>query len=71
MEERGVAQGVGPQSKVHQCGPSSPGVQQLRACALGEVTNAALGNTILEGGVDAIKGKLLKSIVTCLLEGIV
>ena len=55
MEERGVVQGVGPQRKVHRCGPSSPGVQQLLACALGEVSDAALGNTILEVGIDATK----------------
>ena len=71
MEERGVAQGVRPQSKVHRCGPLSPGVQQLLVCALGEIANAALGNTILEVGVDATKGKLLTSLVACLLEGVV
>jgi hypothetical protein len=71
VEEHGIVQGIGPQRKVHRCGPSSPGVQQLLACALGEVANAALGDTILEVGVDAAKGKLLTSIVACLLEGIV
>ena len=71
MEERGAAQGVGPQRKVHRCGPSSPDVQQLLACALREVANAALGDTILEVGVDATKGKLLTSVVACLLEGVV
>ena len=71
MEEHGVAQGVGPQREVHRCGPLSPGVQQLLACALGEVVNAALRDTILEVGVDATKGKLLSSVVTCLFEGVV
>ena len=71
MEERGVAQGVGPQCKMHCCGPSSPDMQHLLACALGEVANAALGDTILEVGVDAAKGKLLTSVVACLLEGVV
>ena len=70
MEKRGVEQGVGPQRGVHRCRPSSPGMQQLLACTLGEVAYAALGDTILEVGVDATKGKLLSSIVTCLFEGI-
>jgi hypothetical protein len=46
-------------------------VQQLLACALGEVANAALGNIILEVGVDAAKGKLLMSVMACLIEGVV
>ena len=46
-------------------------MQHLLACALGEVANAALGDTILEVGVDAAKGKLLTSVVACLLEGVV
>ena len=71
MEEHGVAQGVGPHHEVHRCGPSSPGVQQLLACALDEVANAAIGDTILEVGIDATKGKLLTSVLTCLLEGVV
>ena len=71
MEERGVAQGVGPQREVHRCGPLGPGVQQLLACFVGEVPNAALGNTILETGFDATKGELLPSVVACLFEGIV
>ena len=71
MEERGVVQGVGPQRKVHRCRPSSPGVQQLLAGALGEVSDAALGNTILEVGIDAAKGKLLTSVLACLLKGVV
>ncbi len=70
MEERSVAQGVGPQRKVHRCEPSSPDVQQLLACALREVTNAALGDTILEVGIDATKGKLLLSVVACLFEDV-
>ena len=71
MEEHGIAQGVGPQCKVHRCGPSSPGMQQLLVCALGVVSNAALGDTILEVGVDSAKGKLLTSVVACLLEDVV
>ena len=59
MEERGIAQGVGPQREVHHCGPSSPSVQKLLACTLREVTNAVFGDTVLEVGVDATKGKLL------------
>ena len=71
MEERSVAQGIGPQREVHRCRPLSSGVQQLLACALGEVPNAALGNTILEMGIDTAKGELLTSIMACLLEGAV
>jgi hypothetical protein len=43
----------------------------LLACALGEVTNAALGDAILEVGVYATEGKLLAGIVACLFEGVV
>ncbi len=71
MEERGVAQCIGPQCKVHRSGPSSPGVQQLIACALGEVKDAVLGNEILEVGVHATEGKLLARVVARLLEGVV
>ena len=73
MEERGIAQGVGPQRKVHRCRPSSPGVQQLLACTLGYVANALalLSDTILEVGIDGTEGKLLTSIMACLLEGVV
>ena len=46
-------------------------MQQLLARALGEVVNAAPGDTILEVGVDTTKGKLLTSIAACLLEGVV
>ncbi len=71
MEERGVAQGIGPQCKGQCCGPSGPDVQRLLACALGELAHAALGYIILEVGIDTTKGKLLLSVVTCLFEGIV
>ncbi len=62
---------VGPQRKVHRSGPSSPGAQKLLACALREVANAALGDAILEVGVDATEGKLLAGVVACLFEGVV
>ena len=71
MEKHGVVQGVGPQREVHRCRPSSLGMQQLLACALGEVANAALGDTILEMGIDAAKGEWLTSVVACLFEGVV
>ena len=45
-------------------------MQQLLVCALGDVTVSALGNAILEMGVDAAKGELLSNIVACLLEGV-
>ncbi len=71
MEERGVAQCVGPQCKVHCSGPSSPGVQQLLSCAFGEVVDGALGDAILKVGVHATEGELLARVMTCLFEGIV
>ena len=71
MEERGITQCVGPQCEVHRCGPLSPGVQQLLACAFGEVTDGALGNAILKVGVLATEGKLLARVMTCLFEGVV
>ena len=43
----------------------------MLACTVGEVPNAALGDTILEMGFDATKGELLPSVVACLLEGVV
>ena len=48
-----------------------PCCQQLLAYALGEVTNAALGNAILEVGVHATEGKLLARVLACLFKGIV
>ena len=71
MEERGVAQCVGPQRVVHRSGPLSPGVQKLLARALREVADGALGDAILEVGVYATEGKLLAGVVACLFEGVV
>ncbi len=71
MEERGIAQCIGPQCEVHRCGPSSPSVQQLLSCAFGEVTDGALGDAILKVGVQATEGELLVRVVTCLFEGVV
>jgi hypothetical protein len=71
VEERGVAQCVGPQCEMHCSGPSSPGVQKLLACALREVANGALGDAILDVGVYATEGKLLAGVVACLFEGVV
>ena len=71
MEQRDIAQGIGPQCEVHRCRPWSSGVQQLLAPALREVVDAALGGAILEMSVNAGKGKLLLSVVACLLERVV
>ncbi len=68
MEEPGIAQGVGPQHEVYRSGPTSPGVQYLLSCALGEVTDGALGDAILEVGVDATEGELLARVVTGFFE---
>ena len=43
----------------------------MLACALGEVTNAALGNAVLEVGIYATEGKLLAGVMACLFEGVV
>ena len=71
VEERGIAQCVGPQCKVHHCRPSSPGMQQLFACVFGEVADGALSNAILKVGVYATEGELLACVMTCLFEDVV
>ena len=71
MEEHSIVQCVGPQCKVHRCGPSSPGMQKLLSCAFGEVADGALGDTILKVGVHATEGELLVRIMTCLFEGVI
>ena len=71
VEERGIVQCVGPQCKVHRCGPSSPGMQQLLFCAFGEVTDGTLDDAILKVGVHVTEGELLARILACLFEGVV
>ena len=71
MEEHGIAQGIGLQREVHRCRPVSTSIQQLLAHTCGEITDAALGNAILEMGIDATNGKVLVRVVTCLLKGVV
>jgi hypothetical protein len=46
-------------------------VEQLLACALQEVADGALGNAILEVGIDATEGELLSRVVAGLLESVV
>jgi len=46
-------------------------VEQLLACALREVADGALGDAILEMGIDAAEGELLSGVVAGLLEGVV
>ncbi len=46
-------------------------VEQLLACALREVADGALGDAILEAGIDATEGELLSRVVAGLLESIV
>ncbi len=46
-------------------------VEQFLASAFGEVADGALGDAILESGIDAAEGKLMLRIVAGLLEGIV
>ncbi len=40
----------------------------MLACALGEVADGALGDAILEVGIDATEGELLVRVVTGLFE---
>jgi hypothetical protein len=46
-------------------------MEQLLASALGEVADGALGDAILEVGIDAAEGELLLCVVAGLLEGVV
>jgi hypothetical protein len=46
-------------------------VEQLLACALREIADRALGDAILEVGIDAAEGELLSGVVAGLLEGVV
>jgi hypothetical protein len=46
-------------------------MEQLLASALGEVADGALGDAILEVGIDATEGELLSCVVAGLLEGVV
>jgi hypothetical protein len=46
-------------------------MEQLLASTLGEVADRALGDAILEVGIDAAEGELLSCIVAGLLEGVV
>ncbi len=46
-------------------------MEQLLASALREVADGALGDAILEVGIDAAEGELLSCFMAGLLEGIV
>ncbi len=46
-------------------------MEQLLASAFGEFTDGALGDAILEVGIDAAEGELLSHVVAGLLEGVV
>ena len=54
---------------MHCLWPASACVEQLLVSALGEVTDGALGDAILEVGIDAAEGELLSCVVAGLLEG--
>ncbi len=56
---------------MHCLRPASTCVEQLLASAFGEVADGALGNAILEVGIDAAEGELLSHVVASLLEGVV
>ena len=56
---------------MHCLRPASTCVEQLLASAFGEVADGALGDAILEVGIDAAEGELLSRVVAGLLEGIV
>jgi len=44
-------------------------VEQLLACALREIADRALGDAILEVGIDSAEGELLSRVVAGLSEG--
>jgi hypothetical protein len=46
-------------------------VEQLLARSLGEIADGALGDAILEVGIDAAEGELFSSVMAGLLEGVV
>jgi hypothetical protein len=46
-------------------------MEQLLASAFGEVADGALGNAILEVGIDAAEGELLSRVMAGLLKGVV
>jgi hypothetical protein len=52
-------------------GGTSACVEQLLTRALQEVADGALGDPILEMGIDAAEGELLSSFVAGLFEGVV
>ena len=56
---------------MHCLRPASACVEQLLACALREIEDGALGDTILEVGIDSAEGELLSRVVAGLSEGIV
>ena len=56
---------------MHCLRPASACVEQLLACALREIADRALGDAILEVGIDAAEGELLSGVVAGLLEGVV
>ncbi len=56
---------------MHYLRPASTCVEQLLASTFGEIADGALGDAILEVGIDAAEGELLLRVVAGLLEGIV
>ena len=56
---------------MHCLRPASACVEQLLARALREIADGALGDAILEVGIDSAEGELLSRIVAGLLEGVV
>ncbi len=59
MEEGSVPEGIWPQGKVDCSWPLGASVEKLLVRAVGEVTNGALRNPILEMCIDATEGKPL------------
>ena len=45
-------------------------MEQLLARSLREIADGALGDAILEVGIDAAEGELLSSVMAGLLEGV-
>ena len=56
---------------MHCLWPASTCVEQLLACTLREIADGALGDAILEVGIDAAEGELLSHVMAGLSESIV
>ena len=59
MQMSGRPESVGPQRGAHCLRPALLGMQELLLCALGEVVNGPLCNSILEMSIHSAEGEFL------------